>query len=152
VWYAAFYRPFAPSIQQAMSFYSAQQIPRSAGAVLKNLQRLPFFSYFSVTPVELLFSTLFVGAAFWLWFSNRRRLLPIDLFFLTWFLAHFVMFAALNYRPVRYYLPIVPPMIALAVRGIFLIGCRSSIRVPQRSSPGIAAAVPLARHLAHVSS
>lgn len=135
VWYFAFYRRFAVPIEQAAAFYRSQQIPRSTGALLKDLVGSPFFRYFTETPVLLVFSVLFIGLGIMLWFHRRERLLPLDLFFVCWFVAHFTMFAVLQYRPVRYYLPIVPPMIALAVRAMVLLGRRSGVRLPERISP-----------------
>ena len=135
LWYFAFYRRFAASIEQANAFYRAQQIPRSAAAVLKDLIGSPFFRYFTETPVLLLFSVLFIGIGIFLWFHRRERLLPLDLFFACWFIAHFAMFAILQYRPVRYYLPIVPPMVALAARAMVLLGRRSGLRIPERLAP-----------------
>ncbi len=136
VWYFAFYRRFAAPIEQASAFYRAQQIPRSAGALLKDLMAVPFFRYFMETPVLLAFSAFFIGLGILLWFHRRERLLPLDLFFACWFLAHFTMFAALQYRPVRYYLPIVPPMIALAARAMVVLGRRTGLRLPERLAPG----------------
>jgi 4-amino-4-deoxy-L-arabinose transferase-like glycosyltransferase len=135
VWYFAFYRRFAASIEQASAFYRSQQIPRSAGALLKDLIGVPFFRYFTETPVLLVFSVLFIGLGILLWFHRRGRLLPLDLFFACWFVAHFAMFAALQYRPVRYYLPIVPPMAAMAARAMVLLGRRTGLRLPERLAP-----------------
>jgi len=132
VWYFAFYRRFAASIEQASAFYRAQQIPRSAEALLKDLVSAPFFRYFTETPVLLAFSVLFIGLGILLWFHRRERLLPLDLFFASWFVAHFAMFAILQYRPVRYYLPIVPPMVAMAARAMMLLGRRTGLRLPER--------------------
>ncbi len=135
VWYFAFYRRFAAPIEQATAFYRNQQIPRSTGALLKDLITVPFFRYFTETPVLLAFSVLFIGLGIYLWFHRRELLLPLDLFFACWFVAHFTMFAALQYRPVRYYLPIVPPMVALAVRAMVLLGRRTALRLPERLAP-----------------
>ena len=135
LWYLFFYRRFAASIEQATAFYRAQQIPRSTEALLKDLVSAPFFRYFTETPVVLLFSVLFIGLGILLWFHRRERLLPLDLFFACWFVAHFTMFAVLQYRPVRYYLPIVPPMVALTVRAMVLLGRRTALRLPERLAP-----------------
>lgn len=136
IWYFAFYRRFAPSIEQAAAFYRSQQIPSSKGALLKDLIGVPFFRYFTETPVLLGFSVLFIGLGIYLWFHRRELLLPLDLFFACWFVAHFAMFAVLQYRPVRYYLPIVPPMVALAARAMVLLGRRNELRLPERLAPG----------------
>lgn len=135
IWYFAFYRRFAAPIEQATAFYRSQQIPRSADALLKDLIGSPFFRYFTETPVLLIFSVLFIGLGIYLWFHRRELLLPLDLFFACWFVAHFAMFAMLQYRPVRYYLPIVPPMVALAVRAMLLLGRRAELRLPGRLAP-----------------
>lgn len=134
-WYLVFYRRFAPSIEQAAAFYRSQQLPGSAGTLLKDLVEVPFFGYFTVTPVLLVFSVLFLGLGILLWFHRRGRLLPLDLFFACWFVAHFAMFAVLRYRPVRYYLPILPPMVALAARAMVLLGRRTGLRLPERLAP-----------------
>lgn len=135
LWYFAFYRRFAAPIEQASAFYRSQQIPRSAGALLKDLVTSPFFRYFTETPVLLFFSVLFIGLGIYLWFHRRELLLPLDLFFACWFVAHFAMFAILQYRPVRYYLPLVPAMVALAARAMVLLGRRTGLWLPQRLAP-----------------
>ncbi len=135
VWYFAFYRRFAGAIEQATTFYRNQQIPRSSAALLKDLVGVPFFRYFTETPVLLAFSVIFIGLGIMLWFHRRELLLPLDLLFACWFVAHFVMFAVLQYRPVRYYLPIVPPMVALAARAMVLLGRRTELRLPERLAP-----------------
>ena len=143
LWYLFFYRRFAASIDQATAFYRAQQIPRSTDALLKDLVSAPFFRYFTETPVLLAFSVLFIGLGILLWFHRRERLLPLDLFFACWFVAHFAMFAILQYRPVRYYLPIVPPMVAMAARAMLLLGRRSGLRLPERLAfPALALLFP----------
>ncbi len=134
-WYLVFYSRFAPSIEQATAYYRSQQIPGSAAAFLKDLLGVPFFRYFTVTPVLLVFSVLALGLGILLWFHRRGRLLPLDLFFACWFVAHFAMFAVLQYRPVRYYVPILPPMVALAARAMFVLGRRFGLRVPERLAP-----------------
>jgi 4-amino-4-deoxy-L-arabinose transferase-like glycosyltransferase len=143
IWYLGFYRRFAAPIEQASAFYRAQQIPRSTGALLKDLIGSPFFRYFTETPVLLAFSVLFLGLGIFLWFHRRDLVLPLDLFFASWFVAHFAMFAILQYRPVRYYLPIVPPMVALAVRAMVLLGRRAEVRLPDRLAfPALALLLP----------
>lgn len=135
IWYLVFYRRFAPSIEQAAAYYRSQQIPGSAAALLKDLLGVPFFRYFTVTPVLLVFSVLALGLGVLLWFHRRGRILPLDLFFASWFVAHFAMFAVLQYRPVRYYLPILPPMVALAARAMVWLGRRTGLRLPERLAP-----------------
>ncbi len=149
IWYTFFYLRYFPSIHQAMSYYKQQSAPRSLDQMLFNISHLPFFDYFMKTPVELFLSFACIGYFIYLFFHNHqqttpdkeptadnRRLHPIDLFMLCWYLTHFFLFAVITYRPVRYYVPIIPPMCALAARAMMAWGGLRSWRVQKRLSLG----------------
>jgi len=158
IWYVFFYLPYFPSIHQAMNYFKRQSLPRSWEQVLLNISHLPFFAYFMRTPVELFLSFLAIGYFIYLFFhsrpqrtpdpgprtSERTPLHPVDLFMLCWYLMHFFMYMGLNYRPLRYYLPILPPMVALAARlMVSWSSLRSvterngvTIKIPERLSLG----------------
>jgi 4-amino-4-deoxy-L-arabinose transferase-like glycosyltransferase len=148
IWYVFFYLRYFPSIHQAMSYYKQQSVPRSFDQILFNIAHLPFVSYFMKTPIELFLSLACIGYLIYLlfhvapkpatdnelWAADNGRLHPLDLFMLCWYLMHFFFFAVVTYRPVRYYLPIVPPMCALAARAMITLGELKSLRIPKRLS------------------
>lgn len=133
-WYVLFYRPYAQSINQALRFLQDLSVPGTLEQVLSNVSRLPFFEYFVQTPMVLLFSSLAIGYVIHLYFHDRDALRPLDLFMLCWFLAHFFLYAVLTYRPVRYFVPVIPPMCALAGRTMVAWSETRAVRVPERVS------------------
>lgn len=134
VWYVVFYRRYAPSIAQAMSYFQYQSVPAHLQQLLINIANPPFFDYFAKTPVALLFSALGIGYVIYLFFHDRDRLRPLDLFMVGWYVAHFLFYTVLNYRPVRYYVPVIPPMCALAARVMVSWGSARVATIPPRLS------------------
>ncbi len=134
VWYVVFYRRYAASIAQAMSYFQYQSVPAHLQQLLINVANPPFFDYFAKTPVTLVFSALAVVYVIYLFFHDRDRLRPLDLFMVCWFLAHFFVYTVLTYRPVRYYVPVIPPMCALAARAMVAWGSARTATIPARLS------------------
>ncbi|HEV8676670.1 MAG TPA: glycosyltransferase family 39 protein [Methylomirabilota bacterium] len=147
-WYALFYRRYAGAIDQAMGYFQYQSVPAHLQQLWINLAAPPFFHYFEKTPVALLFACVGVGYVLYLRVHRPDRLTPLDLFMLCWFLAHFAIYLVLNYRPVRYYVPVLPPMCALAARVMIAGAAARSLALPSRLAAG--AVVLLAGWLALV--
>jgi 4-amino-4-deoxy-L-arabinose transferase-like glycosyltransferase len=134
VWYLVFYRRYAASITQAMSYFQYQSVPAHLEQLLINVVSPPFFDYFARTPVALLFSVAGVAYVVHLSFNDRERLRPLDLFMACWYVAHFLVYIVLTYRPVRYFVPVIPPMCALAARVMVASGSARAATIPRRLS------------------
>jgi 4-amino-4-deoxy-L-arabinose transferase-like glycosyltransferase len=108
--------PNAAELEVYLSFYREQQ-SLSLWSVVKNIISQRFFAYFSWTPVLLVaFLWVLCERLGELW---RKRELPEpeEALALLWFLGGVALLAALRYRPLRYYLVLLPPMaLVLAAR------------------------------------
>lgn len=134
LWYAFFYSRHSEPVDRALAFYTFLAVPANLQQLLINVSTSPLFESFTKTPVTLLLSALGVGYLLHLVFYNRSELRPLDLFMLCWFAAHFVLYTVLNYRPVRHYVPVIPPICALAARGMIAWHSTRTIRLPERLS------------------
>ncbi len=131
-WYALFYVRYAAQIQHAMSFYERQSLPHDLHELAANLGDLSFFRVFFRDPVLLYLSFGFVGVLIHRFFHAPRRLEAFDVFFGLWYVAHFLFDAILSYTPVRYHVPVIPPMCVLAAHALTQ-GVRSrELRLPPR--------------------
>lgn len=118
IWLVVFYYPNYASIQQAGDFVKMLSLPKSPDDFVGNVSNTPFFHIFSQTPIHLVLSIgYFIFLAYRL-LHDRVKLSPIDVFAAFWFLAHLVFFLGYGYRPVRYYVPIIPAMSMLTARAL----------------------------------
>jgi 4-amino-4-deoxy-L-arabinose transferase-like glycosyltransferase len=138
-WYALVYRRHAASIDQAMAFYQFLAVPASVEQLLINVTPSPLFESFARAPVVLLLAALGIGPVVYVFFHHRHALRPLDLFMLCWFVSHFAMYTVSNYRPVRHYVPVIPPMCALAARVLIGWSSTAAVRLPRRISGAAAA-------------
>lgn len=117
-WYVLFVRRYAPQIHQAMQFYESQSIPTSLRQLVANVVELSFFRVFARDPAMLYLAAGYLGLLIHRSFHAPERLVPFDVFFGLWFVAHFAFDAILNYQPVRYHVPVMPAMSILMARAI----------------------------------
>lgn len=83
-----------------------------------NLSRFPFPSYSTFAATSL----FFVGLAYLGWRGARKRLSPVEMLALMWFLVSFV--GLLWWLPIlwaRYFVPLVPPLVLIEVVGLSYI-------------------------------
>ena len=135
IWYTTFYIHYQDMIGRIGSYMMQQRmLPRDGlKGYLVNLRQTPFFSYFSRNPIVLLVALVFLLFLCYLLFSEwRTRLHPSDLFLTAWFGAVFVFLGLLSYRPLRWFLPIIPPMCILAARCIAVLLDNVTITFPKK--------------------
>ncbi len=116
LWLFLFYLPNLNEIRAVGQSWSKLAMPRNLDALLKNILRQPIFSYFQIMPLLLATSFLFAATTCYRLFESPRKVLSSDTFVVLWLILGVGSLAILNYRPDRYYVPIVPPMCYLAAR------------------------------------
>ena len=114
LWVVFFYIPFHGEFSKTASFVAQLSIPKNVSEIFRNIHRMPFFQIFLKYPILLLSSW------FGLWFSvlfilSRRELPPVITFGALWFVAFFLFYLVYSYRPTRYFVPLIPPFILLAL-------------------------------------
>jgi len=113
-WYACFYTRHHEAIRRAMDFYETQSLPRNLHDAIENVCDLSFFRVFFRDPALLYLSFGYLGVLLHERFHHPERLVPYEVFVAVWLATHFAFDALLNYTPVRYHVPAIPPMYALA--------------------------------------
>jgi 4-amino-4-deoxy-L-arabinose transferase-like glycosyltransferase len=126
--------PNAADFEVYLSFYSNQQA-LTPWSVAKNIISQRLFAYFSWTPVLLV---AFLWALYErladLW-RGREWPDPEEALGLVWFLGGVALLSALSYRPLRYYLVLLPPMAMLLGRWLCRMADGEAPRVPARTWP-----------------
>ncbi|GAK58093.1 hypothetical protein U27_05066 [Candidatus Vecturithrix granuli] len=135
VWYVAFFAPNYEAIHRIGAFVTMLSLPRSLTHFYREVCATPFFAIFLRTPVVLALSIAYLLYPLYVLLHQRSKLEPADVFLSLWFFAHFFFFLGYGYRPPRYYVPIIPPMCALAARGIVWTVQVRKLQIPYRISP-----------------
>jgi 4-amino-4-deoxy-L-arabinose transferase-like glycosyltransferase len=129
-WFFGIFLPFRPMFGKVGAGWGMLSVPRSAGQAWSNLVNNPLPRYLQLAPAAALFLILFGGFILLkLVRPKRLRLEPIDLFVLFWIVGGVVSLGLLNYRPLRYYVPILP---ALFLAGSLLLKGQDAVRVEAR--------------------
>ncbi|HEX7503247.1 MAG TPA: glycosyltransferase family 39 protein, partial [Acidobacteriota bacterium] len=120
-WFLGIYLPFRSTFSKIGSGWGMLSLPRSAGQAFANLLRNPLPRYLQLLPVAGVLLVLF-GAWALLKVARARKSGPpqgIDVFVFFWIAGAILSMGLLNYRPLRYYLPLLPAIylaVSLLVR------------------------------------
>jgi 4-amino-4-deoxy-L-arabinose transferase-like glycosyltransferase len=126
-WFFGIFLPFRPMFGKIGGGWGMLSLPRSAGQAWSNLIRNPLPRYLQLVPVAALFLILFGGLILLkLVRPKRLRFEPVDIFVFFWIIGGVLSLGLLNYRPLRYYVPILP---ALFLAGSLLIKDRDAVRM-----------------------
>ena len=125
-WFAGIYLPFRPTFGKIGAGWGMLSLPRSVGQALSNLAHNPLPRYLQLAPAAAFLLALFGGLALLkLIRAKKFRPEPMDLFILLWIVGGVVSMGLLNYRPLRYYVPVFP---AFYLAGSLLIRDRDRLR------------------------
>jgi 4-amino-4-deoxy-L-arabinose transferase-like glycosyltransferase len=125
-WFAGIYLPFRPTFGKIGAGWGMLSLPRSIGQALSNLAHNPLPRYLQLAPAAAFLLALFGGLILLkLVRAKKVRPEPIDLFVLLWIAGGVVSLGLLNYRPMRYYIPVFP---AFYLAGSLLIRDRDHVR------------------------
>ncbi|MEI6613527.1 MAG: glycosyltransferase family 39 protein [Chrysiogenales bacterium] len=130
-WFFGIYLPFRSNFSKIGSGWGTLSLPRSIDQACSNLLHNPLPRYLQLIPVTGFLLVLF-GA--WVLLKIRRsrttgRIRDIDVFISFWIAGAILSMGLLNYRPLRYYLPLIP---ALYLAVSLLIRDRDWIRSENR--------------------
>ena len=113
VWYGSFFLPNQGRFDSVMRSWFRLAMPKNLGQYWSHVTSAQLLKYFSLSPVELL-----VGLSFILWlfitlFKDWKKIKPLEVFLFLWVLGGYLAINGLNYRPLRYYVPLLLPLIIL---------------------------------------
>jgi len=130
-WFFGIYLRFRPMFDKIGAGWGMLSLPRSVGQAFSNLVHNPISRYLQLAPVAAFFLILF-GGLFLLKLVRPKRvpLEPVDVFVLFWIAGGVLSMGFLNYRPLRYYVPLLP---ALFLAGSLLLKNRDAVGREARS-------------------
>lgn len=120
-WLFIFYYPNIKEIAAIGDLQIAQSLPGNISRLWSNILNQPFLLYLSDYPVIIMAGLGFSFYIFYSLISRKDNINVVDLLSTLWLLGGIAFFAIFNYRPVRYYIPLVPLICLLASRAIVMI-------------------------------
>ncbi|MHB8094776.1 MAG: glycosyltransferase family 39 protein [Candidatus Aminicenantales bacterium] len=134
-WFLGIFLPFRSTFGKIGAGWGMLSLPRSLSQAWGNLVHNPLPRYLQLLPLAAFFLILFGGLILIkLLGSGEGRMRSADLFVFCWIAGTVCSLGLLNYRPLRYYLPLIPAVyasLALLIRdreriaghrGLFIIG------------------------------
>ncbi|MFC1850078.1 ArnT family glycosyltransferase [candidate division CSSED10-310 bacterium] len=112
-WLIFIYFPHGEMLGAYNRYYRSQQ-PGSLMGVIKAIATQRFHIFFNRVPVLLLLSHVYVFIVFLELTRKSRSLARSELFAVCWYVCGIGFFACFSYRPLRYYLPVIPAMVILS--------------------------------------
>ena len=130
-WFFGIYLPFRSTFSKIGSGWGMLSLPGSSAQAFRNLLHNPLPRYLQLMPLAGFLLVLFGSWALLKIIRSRRtgQLKGLDVFIFLWIAGAILSMGLLNYRPLRYYLPLLPA-IYLAVS--LLIRDRDWIRSESR--------------------
>jgi 4-amino-4-deoxy-L-arabinose transferase-like glycosyltransferase len=109
-WFLGIYLPFRSTFSKIGSGWGMLSLPRSAGQAFANLLRNPLPRYMQLMPVAGVLLVLFAAWALVKIVRPRAagQIQGLDVFIFFWIAGAILSMGLLNYRPLRYYLPLLP--------------------------------------------
>ena len=120
-WFFGIYLPFRSTFTKIGSGWGMLALPRSVGQAFGNLLHNPLPRYLQLMPVAGFLLVLFGAWALLkiVRFRTNGRPNHLDVFIFFWIAGAILSMGLLNYRPLRYYLPLLPALylaISLLIR------------------------------------
>jgi 4-amino-4-deoxy-L-arabinose transferase-like glycosyltransferase len=111
-WFFGIYLPFRSTFSKIGAGWGMLSLPRSFGQAYSNLLHNPFPRYLQLMPVAGFLLVLFGAWALLKIVRSRTTGRPkdIDVFIFFWIAGAILSMGLLNYRPLRYYLPLIPAL------------------------------------------
>jgi len=112
-WYGFFFLPNQGRFESIRQSWFRLAMPKSLGQFWSHITSPQLLKYFSLSPVELLVGLSFIPWLFLALFKDWKKIKPLEIFLSLWLLGGYLAINGLNYRPLRYYVPLLPPLIIL---------------------------------------
>jgi hypothetical protein len=109
-WYFLFFTPLKTEFEKVGESWVRLAWPGTIGRFWYNLMAFTFTKYMNNTPIELFIVWgylpifLYIGIRYW------KNINPMEVFIWLWLIGGFTAISGLSYRPLRYFVPIIPPL------------------------------------------
>ncbi|MBN2381758.1 glycosyltransferase family 39 protein [bacterium] len=114
LWTVIIYRPYGTFLAGYNEYYRHMLIPSTITGFIKALLSQPFHIFFNRTPVLLVVSHIYALLVLYDLIDRCRRINRIEHFAWFWYVGGLIFLALFKYRPLRYYVPIMPAMVILS--------------------------------------
>jgi len=121
VWLVFYYRPFHGEIARYSREWSKLSMPRSLGDFADRVlgRHAPIvFKHFSWFPFLLLVGWCYLPISIFRIIRRWWTVRPVEFFVTLWFVVGYFALSGFRYRPPRYFVSLVPPVIFLAICGL----------------------------------
>lgn len=117
LWLFSLYLPFSATFGKIGRGWGMLSLPRSLHQAAANLLANPLPRYLALMPLPFFLALLFFALVIvrWLWRRPSGHD-PVGWFVWFWFAGGFLQMGLLNYRPLRYYLPLIPALYLAVAR------------------------------------
>jgi len=113
-WYIFFFLPNRGRFSSAAEDWVGLAMPETIGRFLRNVTSPQVLKNFSLSPVELLVGLSFIPWLFIALLKDWKKIKPLEVFISLWLLGGYLAIDGLNYHPLRYDIPLLPPLMILA--------------------------------------
>jgi len=118
LWFFLIHIPYGEVIEGYNTYYRGMLLPGSAAELLKNVFTQYFHIFFNRTPVLLMLSHLYIFILVLELLDRKRQIPEYEIFSASIYIWGIIFLACFSYRPLRYYLPVVPAMAILVSVGL----------------------------------
>jgi len=135
LWLFLFYLPHRKAIAAIGNLWVEQSVPATLEQLLANLATQPLFVALARIPVVAVLGVAGLGLVVYLLLRARDALHPVELLAAAWLGGGALALATLSYRPVRYYVPLIPPACLLAARLVVRAWGAAALPASRRRDP-----------------
>jgi 4-amino-4-deoxy-L-arabinose transferase-like glycosyltransferase len=107
-------------------------MPSNLSQLWKNLTSFTFLKHLSRTPIELIVCWCYAPLLVYDLIKNWKKVKPFEILIFCWLVGGYIAIGGLNYRPLRYFLPLIPPVCILAsivLNRVWEIGSNNKIKL-----------------------
>jgi len=109
-WYIFFFIPLKTQFASVKMSWFNLAIPSSPSRLWNNLTSFTFLKYMSRTPIELILSWCYAPLLIYDLIKHWKKVQPLELLAFLWLIGGYLALNGLNYRPLRYFIPLIPPL------------------------------------------
>lgn len=107
-WYQFFFVPNKMAFGRVGSSWLRLAAPQNLGRYWHNLSSLTFMKYLAGAPLEVIISWISLPLLIFTFLRNWKKNSPVEALVLMWLIGGYLALNGLNYRPVRYFVPLIP--------------------------------------------
>jgi 4-amino-4-deoxy-L-arabinose transferase-like glycosyltransferase len=113
LWFVLFYSPHKMEFARISSSWFSLAMPSHLGRLWLNLTSLTFPGYMTNTAVELIIAWLYLPLIIYGLLRWRKKMQPMEIYLFLWLCGGYVALNGLSYRPLRYFVPLIPAVCLL---------------------------------------